>query len=341
VSETTRTTTTIPTPLGVGIVGLGEIGQIHLQGFLRADGARVAAVTDLDAELAASTAAAAGAVAHPDLEALLADAAVDVVSVCLPHRLHKPVALAAIAAGKHVLLEKPLALTVEECDEIIAAAEAAGVKVGVQHNQLYYPAHVRARELLAAGDLGDPVHLRLRLGIGGKLGGWRAEPQQTGGGLLFDAGVHRFYVARDLFGEIVEVSAMVDRGPEEGEDHAIVSLRFASGALGVIDANYRCPPGAFDDAIEIVGTEAMLYVSGCEAEFEGFRTGPALRRYDGTWSDVRVPGGDWIDSVAASIADFVQAVASGAEPPVSARDGRDVVALIRAAYANESVGGMT
>lgn len=320
--------------LGVGVIGLGEIGQFHLRGYERSPGARVVAVADLNGELLARTAAATGATAHASIAALLADAAVEVVSLCLPHHLHLPVALDAIAAGKHLLVEKPLAITVAECDELIAAAEAAGVTVGVQHNQLFHGPHVRAQELIDSGAIGRPVALRLRLGIGGKFGGWRSDPKVVGGGILFDAGVHRFYMARRLFGEVAEVRAVVDQGLAKGEDQAVVTLRFENGALGVIDAGYHCPPGAFDDAIEITGDRGMLYLSGCEAEFEGFRTGPALRRWDGAWHEERVPQGDWADSVAASIDAFVQALAAGEPPPVTAREGRRIVELIHAAYAS-------
>lgn len=318
--------------LGAGIIGLGEIGQFHLQGFERAAGSRVVAVTDLDADLVRTSAAAARAHGHEDYRALIADPEVDVVSVCLPHKLHLEVTLAAIEAGKQVLVEKPLALNTEECDEIIAAAQSKGVVVGVSHNQLFYPPHVRARELIDSGTIGRPLMLRMRLGVKGKFPGWRSEPLATGGGLLFDAGVHRFYVARALFGEVRDVLAMVDVGPDQGEDMAVVTFRFASGALGVIEANYHCPPGAFDDAIEVIGSKEMLYISGCEADFEGFRTGPALRRYDGSWHDEHVPPGGWDDSVYASIQAFVSALRSGTRPPVTAEDGRTIVDLIQTVY---------
>lgn len=320
-------------PLGVGVVGLGEIGQFHLAGYERATGARVVAVAELDEELRTTTAERLGATGYDDYRRLVEDPAVGIVSVCLPHHLHKPVTLAAIAAGKAVLVEKPLALTVEECDEIIAAAEAAGVTVGVQHNQLFYGPQVRAKELIEDGTIGRPVQLRLHLSIGGKLDGWRADPAATGGGLLFDAGVHRFYVARALFGEVAEVRALVDRDLDRGEDQAVIALRFENEALGVIDANYHGPRGMFDDAIEVIGSEGALYLSGCEAEFEGFRTGPALRRYDGAWHDERVPQGDWADSVAASVGAFVDAVARGGSPPVDVHEGRRVVELLHAVYA--------
>jgi predicted dehydrogenase len=330
----------VPGPVGVGIVGLGEIGQVHLRGFQRApDVARVVAVADIDPALRQASAAAVGAAQYVTLRELLADGRVNAVSVCLPHRLHHEVALAAIAAGKHVLLEKPMALTVAECDAINAAAAHAAVRVGVSHNQLFYPPHVRARQLLHSGALGRPLLLRMRLGIGGKFVGWRSEPAATGGGLLIDAGVHRFYVARALFGEVVALTALADAPPQRGEDLAVVLMRFDSGALGVIEANYHCPPGAFDDAIEISASAGMLYLSGCEADFEGFRTGPALRRYDGAWHEEHVAPGGWEESVHASVQAFARALVRGEQPPVDGREGRAVVELIQRVYELTAVGG--
>jgi predicted dehydrogenase len=323
----------VEAPVGIGIVGLGEIGQVHLRGFARApELASVIAVTDLDPALRADTALAARARECPTLAELLAQERVNAVSICVPHSLHREIALAAIAAGKHVLLEKPMALTVGECDEIIAAAAQAGVCVGVSHNQLFYPPHVRARQLLHSGALGRPLLLRMRLGIGGKFTGWRAQPDATGGGLLIDAGVHRFYIARALCGEVASVLAMADAPPQRGEELAVVALRFASGALGVIEANYHSPPGAFDDSIEICCTRGTLYLSGCEADFESFRTGPALSRYDGAWHSEHVAPGGWEESVHASVQAFARALLTGAAPPVDGREGRAVVELIQRVY---------
>lgn len=320
--------------IGIGIVGLGEIGQVHLRGFQRAPQlAQVRAVTDVDTRLRSATATVSGAADCASLQELLAADGVQAVSVCVPHNLHREVALAAIAAGKHVLLEKPMAVTVGECDEIIDAAARAGVRVGVSHNQLFHPPHVRACQLLQSGALGRPLLLRMRLGIGGKFAGWRADPVATGGGLLLDAGVHRFYMARALGGEISELAAMADAPRRRGEDLAVVLMRFTSGALGVIEANYHCPPGAFDDAIEVCATDGMLYLSGCEADFEGFRTGPALRRYDGSWHEEHVEPGSWRESVYASVQAFARALAQGEPPPVDGREGRAVVELIERVYA--------
>ena len=134
------------------------------------------------------------------------------------------------------------------------------------------------------------LQIRERLAIGGKYGAWRADPARAGGGLLFDAGVHRVYMLRDLGGEVAAVTARVDRPGME--DAFVVVAELASGALGVIDGTYNCPAGVFDDRIEIAGTEALVELAGLEAYFERFVPDdvPQLRVHrDGAWhaEDVR------------------------------------------------------
>ncbi len=184
-----------------GIIGLGEIGQYHLPALRAARGAELVAVCDLDRALAERSAAGACA-AYDDLETMLSGAALDLLDVCLPHHLHRPVALRAIEAGCHVLLEKPMAISVAECDEITAAAERAGRLVAVSHNQLHYEPHRRLAELIERGVLGELRMLRARLAIGGRYGTWRSDPAKAGGGLLIDAGAHRLYLLRALGGPV-------------------------------------------------------------------------------------------------------------------------------------------
>jgi predicted dehydrogenase len=317
---------------GVGVIGLGEIGQCHLHGFDASPGSRIVAVSDLDGDLSRAAAEQFGATSYTSYQELIDDPSVEIVSVCLPHVLHYDVLMSGIAAGKHMLCEKPFCMNVEEADEVIEAADRAGVTIGLQHNQLFYGPHVRARQLIEEGAIGRPVLGRFRLAIGGKFPGWRSDPKVTGGGILYDAGVHRFYTARYLLGEVASVSAMSDVSSTEGENVALVALRFESGALGIIEANYFAPEGTFDDSIEISGTEGSVYVSGCEAEFVGFRTGPPLMRYDGSWHYERAEQGDWLDSIVASIDAFVRALREGSEPPVTAREGRRVIELIHQVY---------
>src|SRR5690606_3848779 len=157
----------------------------------------------------------------------------------------------ALSAGKHVLLEKPMAVTVAECDALIAAARDAGRILAVSHNQLFYPPHRWLRDEIASGRLSQPSMPRLPLATGGKHGGLAPDPDLPGGGLLFDAGFHRFYLARFVMGEVTAVTAVLDTADPRGvgESHAIVTLEFANGGRAVIDAGYFGPQGAFDDQV--------------------------------------------------------------------------------------------
>lgn len=313
----------------VGLCGLGEIGQHHLAAIRASDVAELAAVCDLDRELARRDAG--DAAVHTDVGEMLASERLDAVDVCLPHSLHREVAVAALEAGCDVLLEKPLADDLEGCDAILAAAEASGRRVGVSHNQLLYGPHRRIAELVADGALGELRSLYARLWIGGRYGGWRTDPGAVGGGLLMDAGVHRIYMLRELGGPVAAVSATMDR-PRQEESFS-VTLEFASGALGVAQGSYHGPEGTFDDRLDVVGSDGLAAVAGCEAFFEGDLRGvPPLRtRLGGAWADDPVTGA-WEQSVRDSVQASLAALASDREPPVTATAARETVALIEAAY---------
>jgi predicted dehydrogenase len=326
-----------PAPGAVGLIGLGEIGQVHAAGIRRSGTARLVAVADTIPELRAPFEAE-GIRGYRDAAELISDAAVGTVSVCLPHYLHFPVALAAIRAGKHVLVEKPLTTSVAEGEQLVDAAAAAGVALGVSHNQLFYTAHAEAKRLIEGGAIGRPVFIRLRLGAGPLWGGWRDSPDLAGGGLLADAGVHRLYVARYLFGPVREVRAILDVPRQQGETFAVVILVFESGARGLIEANQHGPPGTFDDEIEITGSDATLRLAGLESLFVGYRSGPALSMFrDRQWREVPVRPDDWSASVQASVTAFLDAVTAGREPPVTGAAALETVRLLERIYDTASV----
>ena len=290
-----------PAPGAVGLIGLGEIGQVHAAAVQRSRKARLVAVADTAPELLVPFVAQ-GVRGYRDGGELIADADVGTVCVCLPHYLHFPVTLEAIRAGKHVLVEKPLTTSLEEGQQLVHAAAAAGVSLGVSHNQVFYAAHAEAKRLIDGGAIGRPVLIRLRLGLGPRFGGWRDSPDQAGGGLLADAGVHRLYLALNFFGPVREVRAVLDAPRQQGETFAVVIMVFESGALGLVEANHHGPPGTIDDEIEIVGSEATLRLAGVESLFFGYRSGPALSMFrDRQWREVPVPPDDWAASVRASV----------------------------------------
>jgi UDP-N-acetylglucosamine 3-dehydrogenase len=326
--------------LGVAVIGLGDIGQIYTQAVQECPSARLVVVCDVDearrewarSQLAVPTTS--------RFEETLARDDVDVVAVCLPHDLHHLVGCAALAAGKHVLLEKPMATTVDECDRLIAAAAEKKLVVGVSHNRLFVPANIRAHELIESGAIGEPVLLRQRLGVHEPYAGWRADPKKNGGGLLSDSGAHQFYLAQYLFGKIVGVRSWLDVPDVEGEAFAMIWMEFESGSRGVFEASYWGPTGMFDDSLEIVGSEGVLKLGGLEAATFGYRRETPLERYrDRVWTADEVEFMDWQRTVITSVQAFVSALDEGRPVPTSGEDGRDTVRLIHAAYESATILG--
>jgi predicted dehydrogenase len=321
----------------VGLIGLGEIGQVHAAAVRGSRTARLVAVADTAPELLPPFEAH-GVRAYRDAAALIADAEVGTVCVCLPHHLHFPVALAAIRAGKNLLVEKPLTVSVEEGRRLVDAAAAAGVALGVDHNQVFYAAHAEAKRLIEGGAIGRPVLIRLRLGMGPAFRDWRGSPDLNGGGVLADAGVHRLYLALHFFGQVAEVRAVVDAPRQQGETFAVVILEFASGARGIIEANDHGPPWTFDDEIEIIGSDAILRLAGLESLFVGYRSGPALSMFrDRQWREVPVPPDDWAASVRASVTAYLDAVTAGQAPPVTGAAALETIALLERIYDTATV----
>src|SRR3990172_6378055 len=140
--------------LGVGLIGLGEVGQHHLVAYQTSARATLVAVADLAEELTTDAASRTGARAYGDFRDLLADPTLQAVDVSLPHHLHLPVVLEALGRGLDVLVEKPMGLTVAECDQMIAAAQAAGRTLAVSHNQVFFAPHIEAIDLVEAGAIG-------------------------------------------------------------------------------------------------------------------------------------------------------------------------------------------
>ena len=321
--------------LKVGVIGLGEVGRHQVNGVLAAEGASLFAVADFSAALVESTVKATGARGYASADELIADAEVEAVVVCVPHKFHADLCRRALEAGKHVFVEKPATVTAAQCDELIALSQKTGKVFGASHNQLFYPPHRWLRSAIAEGRIARPTLVRLRLAIGGKLGGWRADPDLTGGGLLFDAGFHRFYVARFLMGEVSAVTASLDtsRPREVGEDLGIVTLEFRDGGRAVIEAGYHAPKGAFDDQIEAVSSDALVRIPGLEAHFEKFSAEPQLLTWqDGAWTAVEVETVEWPDTVQRAVGNFVDAVQGKAPLAADGHEARRIVEIVEAAY---------
>ena len=257
--------------LRAGIVGAGWMGKTHAEAWRANQGrGELVAVADMSearAQELCDQFGADGARAHSSLEALLADDRVEAVDICLPHHLHAPTILAAARAGKHVLCEKPLCLTLEEAKAIRDGVGEAGVTYMSAHNNLFAAGLVEARRVLEAGTLGRVQYVRsteaghnanyktrrppVALAAGESSWDWRADPGKSGGGCVLDTGWHGAYRLLALAGSRpVEVAAIVSDyyiGVPGAEDTGAVLVRFENGATGYLFTSWAFgdPPGSF------------------------------------------------------------------------------------------------
>jgi len=247
-------------PLRVGIVGCGNVAlNFHVPAYQESGGRyRIVGLADPTSErleLGRTTAGLTPDQVHLDTAALLARDDVDVIDVCTPQHLHRDVVVAAAAAGKHVLCEKPIAAVPADAAAMVGAARAAGVVLGVVHNYLFFPEVVALAELIASGELGEVRSVRVDMlgvvdspGAAGYRPQWRHDPAVSGGGVLMDM-LHGVYVAEHLLGAPVEaVSAFVDSNDEGGdtfgsvEGLALCRLE-ADRRVGLVNVGWGHGPG--------------------------------------------------------------------------------------------------
>jgi 1,5-anhydro-D-fructose reductase (1,5-anhydro-D-mannitol-forming) len=260
------------------LVGPGRHAERSVvQSLKSADGAELAAVVSRDpARGAAFAAKHAIARVHASFEALLRDREIDAIYDATPDALHAPHAIEAAKAGKHVLVEKPLAISVASGAEAIAAAERHGVQLGVVFNQRHEPAHQEARRLVAEGAIGEVVLAYVQIPLRGASTGaartttWRADPAMRPGGIGWSIGDHAFDTLSYLVGrEIEEVAAFTDatRTDPPDERSAALLLRLSGGALGHAAASARTPFSR--RPFEIHGTKGSIAIENSFAYLSG------------------------------------------------------------------------
>ena len=249
--------------LNFAIYGCGVISKTHALALNDVQGAQLVACADFNPAAAESFAAANGIKMLADWKALLESREIDAVCICTPSGTHAPLAIEALNAGKHVVLEKPMALNTQQCDEIIAAAERNGKHITVIAQLRTSPDIIRAKQLLADGALGQLIMAQLHMCYyrpsSYYQGSWRGTKKMDGGGALMNQGIHGVDLLRNLMGPVKQVTSVVRTllHDIEVEDAAVASLEFESGAIGVITASTATAPG-YDREIKIYGTRGGM-----------------------------------------------------------------------------------
>lgn len=247
----------------IAIYGCGTIAEVHAKAISEIPEAELFAVCDLNTKAAEAFAERHGTRTFADLDEMLLCDEVDAVSICTPNGTHAPLATRALLSGKHVILEKPMAISVVECDTIIDAARKSGRKITVISQMRTSPDVLRAKEIIDSGALGKIIlsELNMRYFRPAEYfkGSWRGTKKMDGGGALMNQGVHGVDLLSYLMGEAKCVNSIVRTlfHDIEVEDAAVASVEFECGALGVITASTATHPG-FDREIKIYGTRGAL-----------------------------------------------------------------------------------
>ena len=322
-------------PLRVGVIGAGLIAGCHVRAYARAAGARVVAVADTRLAKAEQLAASVGAEARAGLDEVLA-LGTDVISVCTPPSSHAELTVRALGAGQHVLCEKPVALSLSDAERIQQAAAASDRVLMIGHVSRYEPDHRAAKDLVEAGQIGEVAMMAHSLTTslpGWSEGGWLARPEESGGPLL-DLAVHSFdYLAWVIGSPAVRVHAVAAGSPAGPATYGLATVRYASGAMGQVEASWAHPAGrGFQAAVEIVGSDGRI-----SWDYDSINGG-AVHLADGgvTWLD---PLGE--RGYASEIAAFTAAVRAGGPSPVPVSDGvaatRTALAALHSARTGEPV----
>jgi UDP-N-acetylglucosamine 3-dehydrogenase len=303
----------------VGLVGAGFMGGVHLNAYAGIPEVEVVGVADPRTKAAVAGAEMVGARPYASYEDLVAAEDVEVVDVCLPTAFHRDLAIRAAREGRHVILEKPIARTMEDAREIVEAFSGDGPQLFVGHVVRFFPEYVGIKQKIDAGDLGTIGVVRtsrrspLLLGWNDWYADWRVS-----GGVLLDLVIHDFDYLRWTLGEVERVYARGMLGREYNRlDYVLVTLRFESGAIAHIEGHWGYP-GPFNYSIEVAGSDALLTANSTE---------PASLQLIGGAPD-EVP-----DLVAKKspyekeLEHFIHCIATGEEPIVQPQDACEALRI--------------
>jgi predicted dehydrogenase len=370
---------TFPT---IGMIGYGGIGRVHGMAYrsltfhygLPADAIRIVGVATTRAETAQAAAAELGCdFWTADYRELLARPEIEAVDICVPNHMHAEIVEAAAAAGKHIYCEKPLAMNVAEGKRMAAAVERAGVKTQMTFNFRFYPAVLRARQLMEEGFLGRIFSFRGRYYRSSYIDpnkpiSWRQQKAIAGGGALFDIGSHILDLLYSLVGEFAAVQATLDtliperpaapgsteRVAVDVDDIALLTLRTKEGVLGTVEAS-RMGTGLTNDiGFEIFGEKGALRFNGLDPAWlevydvrdsdkptgglRGFRKVEAVNRYAGQKAPDWSMTPDFVRTHAECQWQFLKAIAEGRPTQPTLADGLHIQAVMEAAERSSQEG---
>jgi predicted dehydrogenase len=339
------------------VVGCGKVGRIHADALRAVPEAEFVAACDGDAGRAAAFEQKYGVLPYTDIGNLLKESGAEALIVCTPHPRHAEPAIRAAEAGVHVLVEKPLAANLTDCDAMLAAANKAGVTLGVVSQRRFYEPVRRMREAIDAGKIGRPalgtfLMLSWRDEAYYRSDPWRGRWDTEGGGVLVNQSPHQFDLLHWFMGPIEEISgywANLNHPSVEVDDTAVAVIRFKNGGLGSVVTSVSQKPGVYTkvhvhgsngSSIGVQTDGGATFIAGvtmiAEAPFNDVWTVPGEEAQLAGWQAEDRERFGRIDAIthyhALQDRDFLQAVLEGREPLTTGRDGRVVVEMFTAIY---------
>ncbi len=328
----------------VGIIGCGKIAQVrHIPEYLANPNAEICGFYDINLARAEELARKYGAKAYPTYEALLADPGIDAVSVCAANHVHAEISIAALKAGKHVLCEKPMAISLEECEAMVAAARESGKYLMIGQNQRLAKAHIKARELIAQGAIGKVLTFRTIFGHGGPetwsidpgKNVWFFDKTKAAMGAMADLGIHKTDMIQYVLGsKIVKTQAVLttlDKRDATGgligvDDNAICIYQMENGVIGTMTASWTYY-AAEDNTTVIYGTKGELRL------YDDPKYSVQQINADGTRIDYQIDQIQTNDNQTASgvIDLFVKSLVENTPPEIS---GESVLHAMKAVFAS-------
>jgi len=348
-------------PIHVAIVGCGRISDLHQLGYRGREDARIVTVCDTNKSAARNKAKEWGVdKVCSDYSQVLEDKDVDLVELLTPHYLHCPMAVQAAQAGKNISVQKPMALSAAEADQMIAAADKAGVILRVYETFVYYAPAMRAKELIEAGEIGEVCAVRMHVNSGTGDTSWKVplsswlwrfnEKKNGGGPLVFDHGYHLFSLGYYLGGPVEKVFAWIDQTPVKEavgivkiDAPAMIIFQFkASHRYGQLDIEHTPKMRIYsdyyadDDRIEVIGEKGILFINRYTTKTVDL---PALMLFkDGKTRPVPVEGVEWHDSFIATTNDFIEKLKTGGQPRLDGPTGKAVLQFTLAALQSAATG---
>jgi len=341
--------------LRVGFIGAGMISRMHALGYMGSDRAEITAVCDVDTELARQRARLWGAKrVYADYRELLKDPEVDAVEILIPHHLHAQVAVEAAEAGKHISMQKPIAMDLKEADRVVAAVRRSGVKFNIAEVYSFYPPVLKASELIGKGEIGTPSMIRIQSlnGIGAVEewqeptegpGAWRLD-KKLGGGLIFDDIPHHYFATQRLMsGRVESVFAFMSYADSPMEYPAAVMWKYADMDIYCVLTypfftmmRMKTKYYALNEAYEVVGDEGLIRMSHISGELF---PEPILlmRKKEETIQFPDLPD-DWSLGFVNEVAHFVECVLDDKEPYIGPDRAKEQLAFTLAAYKSASEG---